>query len=295
MLKQGSSCTRRTFVHVLGAAALGLVGCSSGAQTDQRGGSQGSAEPAAETKTLVVFAAASLTESLTEAGDLFKAANDGVDISFNFDSSGTLKTQIQEGADCDVFISAGQKQMNQMDITAASDVNTEGLDLIDHDTRFDILENKVTLVVPEGNPKNIQSFDDLASHLQAGDILMVMGNSDVPVGQYTQKILAYYNLDEEALASAGTITYATNVKEVTSQVSAGSADCGVIYQTDAYSAGLTVVDSATKDMCGRVVYPAAAIKAAPNPEGARAFLDFLRGDEASADFSEVGFTPLVSN
>ena len=235
-----------------------------------------------------------MTESLTRAGDQFAAANGQYDLSFNYDSSGTLKTQIQEGADCDVFISAGQKQMNQMDITAASDVNTEGLDLIDHDTRFDILENKVTLVVPEGNPKSIQSFDDLASHLQTGGILMVMGNSDVPVGQYTQKILAYYNLDEEALASAGTITYATNVKEVTSQVSAGSADCGVIYQTDAYSAGLAVVDSATKDMCGRVVYPAAATKAAPNPEGARAFLDFLKGDEATADFQEVGFTPLAN-
>ena len=154
--------------------------------------------------------------------------------------------------------------MNQMDITVASDVNTEGLDLIDHDTRFDILENKVTLAVPGGNPKSIQSFDDLASHLQAGDILMAMGNSDVPVGQYPED-LAYYNLDE-TLASAGTITYATNVKEVTSQVSAGSANCGVIYQTDAYSAGLAVVDSATKDMCGRVVCPAAAIKAAPHPE-----------------------------
>lgn len=280
--------SRRQFMGgtAAAAAALGLAAC---------GGNGSASKDDAKKSTIIVFAAASMTESLTRAGDQFTAANDQYGLSFNYDSSGTLKTQIQEGADCDVFISAGQKQMNQMDITAASDVNTEGLDLIDHDTRFDILENKVTLVVPEGNPKNIQSFDDLASHLQAGDILMVMGNSDVPVGQYTQKILAYYNLDEEALASAGTITYATNVKEVTSQVSAGSADCGVIYQTDAYSAGLTVVDSATKDMCGRVVYPAAAIKAAPNPEGARAFLDFLRGDEASADFSEVGFTPLVSN
>ena len=280
--------SRRQFMGgtAAAAAALGLAACD---------GNGSASKDDAKKSTIVVFAAASMTESLTKAGDQFTAKNDQYELSFNFDSSGTLKTQIQEGADCDVFISAGQKQMNQMDITAASDVNTEGLDLIDHDTRFDILENKVTLAVPEGNPKNIQSFDDLASHLQAGDILMVMGNSDVPVGQYTQKILACYNLDEEALASAGTITYATNVKEVTSQVSAGSADCGVIYQTDAYSAGLTVVDSATKDMCGRVVYPAAAIKAAPNPEGARAFLDFLRGDEASADFSEVGFTPLVSN
>ena len=287
--------SRRQFMGgtAAAAAALGLAACGgNSASTD--GGNGSASKDDAKKSVIVVFAAASMTESLTRAGDQFAAANDQYELSFNYDSSGTLKTQIQEGADCDVFISAGQKQMNQMDITAASDVNTEGLDLIDHDTRFDILENKVTLVVPEGNPKNIQSFDDLASHLQVGDILMVMGNSDVPVGQYTQKILAYYNLDEEALASAGTITYATNVKEVTSQVSAGSADCGVIYQTDAYSAGLTVVDSATKDMCGRVVYPAAATKAAPNPEGARAFLDFLKGDEATADFSEVGFTPLAN-
>ena len=287
--------SRRQFMGgtAAAAAALGLAACGgNSASTD--GGNGSASKDDAKKSVIVVFAAASMTESLTRAGDQFTAANDQYELSFNYDSSGTLKTQIQEGADCDVFISAGQKQMNQMDITAASDVNTEGLDLIDHDTRFDILENKVTLVVPEGNPKNIQSFDDLATHLQAGDILMVMGNSDVPVGQYTQKILAYYNLDEEALASAGTITYATNVKEVTSQVSAGSADCGVIYQTDAYSAGLTVVDSATKDMCGRVVYPAAATKAAPNPEGARAFLDFLKGDEATADFQEVGFTPLAN-
>lgn len=290
-----TNVSRRQFMGgtAAAAAALGLAACGgNSASTD--GGNGSASKDDAKKSTIVVFAAASMTESLTRAGDQFTAANDQYELSFNYDSSGTLKTQIQEGADCDVFISAGQKQMNQMDITAASDVNTEGLDLIDYDTRFDILENKVTLVVPEGNPKNIQSFDDLASHLQAGDILMVMGNSDVPVGQYTQKILAYYNLDEEALASAGTITYATNVKEVTSQVSAGSADCGVIYQTDAYSAGLTVVDSATKDMCGRVVYPAAATKAAPNPEGARAFLDFLKGDEASADFQEVGFTPLAN-
>ena len=287
--------SRRQFMGgtAAAAAALGLAACG-GNRASTDGGNGSASKDDAKKSAIVVFAAASMTESLTRAGDQFAAANDQYELSFNYDSSGTLKTQIQEGADCDVFISAGQKQMNQMDITAASDVNAEGLDLIDHDTRFDILENKVTLVVPEGNPKTIQSFDDLASHLQAGDILMVMGNSDVPVGQYTQKILAYYNLDEEALASAGTITYATNVKEVTSQVSAGSADCGVIYQTDAYSAGLAVVDSATEDMCGRVVYPAAVTKAAPNPEGARAFLDFLKGDEATADFSEVGFTPLAN-
>lgn len=273
-------------------AALGLAACGgNSASTD--GGNGSASKDDAKKSAIVVFAAASMTESLTRAGDQFTAANDQYDLSFNYDSSGTLKTQIQEGADCDVFISAGQKQMNQLDAAAISG-NEEGLDLIESDTRFNILQNEVTLVVPEGNPRNINGFDELAEHLKAGDVKLAMGNSDVPVGQYTQKILAYYNLDEEALASAGTITYATNVKEVTSQVSAGSADCGVIYQTDAYSAGLAVVDSATKDMCGRVVYPAAATKAAPNPEGARAFLDFLKGDEATADFSEVGFTPLAN-
>ena len=71
----------------------------------------------------------------------------------NLDSSGTLKTQIEEGAACDIFISAAQKQMNQLDIEAAPETNPDGLDFIDHETRVNLLENKVVLVVPEGNPK----------------------------------------------------------------------------------------------------------------------------------------------
>ena len=276
------------------AAAAGLAACGNGGSADAGTSSDasGSASASADEKTkVIVFAAASMTESLTRAGDQFTSENGQYELSFNYDSSGTLKTQIQEGADCDVFISAGQKQMNQLDAEAEKD-HEDGLDLIDHATRFDILENKVTLVVPEGNPKSIQGFDDLAEHLKAGDVLLCMGNSDVPVGQYTQKILAYYDLSEDDLAAAGAITYGTNVKEVTSQVKEAAVDCGVIYKTDAFSAGLTVVDEATKEMCGRVVYPAAATKNAPQPDAAKAFLEFLKGDEASADFEEVGFTPL---
>lgn len=288
----GSGITRRSFVSAaVAAAGLGLAACGS-AQSQTQSTSSTAAGPTPTAKTLTVFAAASLTESLTEAGELFKAANDGVGISFNFDSSGTLKTQIQEGADCDVFISAGQKQMNQLDAGAASG-NSEGLDLINHDTRFDILENKVTLCVPEGNPKAIQGFDDMVQKLRAHDILLGMGNSDVPVGQYTQKILAYYNLDETELAGAGCITYGTNVKEVTSQVFEAAVDCGVIYKTDATSANLTMVDEATEEMCGRVVYPAAAIKNAPQPELAASFLDFLKTKDAGDCFEKVGFTPLA--
>ena len=241
---------------------------------------------------LVVFAAASMTETLTELGSRYMAAHENVTIVFNFDSSGTLKTQIEEGAVCDVFISAGQKQMNQLDINADPAVNVGGLDYILEGSRFNILENKVALAVPEGNPRNIQSYEDLRDGLQNGTVLLAMGNADVPVGQYTQKILAYFELDEAALAQAGCLTYGTNVKEVTTQVKEGAVDCGIIYQTDAASAGLTVVDTATAEMCGQVIYPAAVLKASENAETAKDFLAFLTSAEAGEVFSAVGFTPL---
>ena len=98
-----------------------------------------------------------------------------------------------------------------------------------------------------------------------------MGNADVPVGQYTQKILAYYELSEDDLAAAGSVTYGSNVKEVTTQVSEAAVDCGIIYQTDAFSAGLTVVDTATAEMCGQIIYPAAVLNISQNPDAAQAF------------------------
>jgi molybdate transport system substrate-binding protein len=212
---------------------------------------------------------------------------------FNFDSSGTLKTQIQEGAVCDVFLSAGKKQMDQLDIAADPAVNTEGLDFVLEGTRFDILENKVALAVPEGNPAGICSYNDLKARLEQGTVLLAMGNSDVPVGQYTQKILAHFELDEAELAADGQLTYGSNAKEVTVQVTEGAVDCGIIYATDACSAGLTVVDTATAEMCGQVVYPAAVLNTSGQPEAAKAFLEFLKGDAACAVFEAVGFTPLA--
>lgn len=245
-----------------------------------------------EKEEIIVFAAASMTETLNQVKDVYEKENN-VTITYNFDSSGTLKTQIQEGADCDLFISAGQKQMNQLDLSSDKEINKEGLDFVAGDTRLNLLENKVVLVVPEGNPKGIESFDDLAARLAEGSILMAMGNSDVPVGQYTQKILNFYGLDEGALAKSGVITYGSNVKEVTTQVSEGSVDCGIVYCTDAFSAGLTVIDGASKDMCGQVIYPAAVLKTAKNPDAAKAFLDYLTGSEAMAIFEAVGFSPVA--
>ena len=249
--------------------------------------------PEAEPVELIVFAAASMTETMNQIAEMYKTVAPNVTLTYNFDSSGTLKTQIQEGAECNLFISAGQKQMNQLDITADPEVNTDKLDFVLEGTRINLLENRVTLCVPEGNPKDIKSFDDLADKLKEGSVLMAMGNSDVPVGQYTQKILAFYGLDEEKLAKDGVITYGTNVKEVTTQVTEASVDCGVVYCTDAFSAGLTPVDYATKEMCGQVIYPAAVLNISGNQEAAKEFLAYLQTDEAMKVFEAVGFASVA--
>ena len=290
--------SRRSFLAAAGAvgASLALTACGgSGAASGSAASSAAASaaapsEAAGEPVELIVFAAASLTETLTVLGENYTAEHPNVTFRFNFDSSGTLKTQIQEGADCDLFLSAGQKQMDQLDSAACAEGNPEGLDVVDTATRVDLLENKVVLCVPERNDKGIRSFDDLAEHLKAGDILFCMGNSDVPVGQYTQKILAYYGLDEQALAAAGVITYGSNVKEVTTQVAEASVDAGVVYCTDAFSAGLTPVDEAAAEMCGRVIYPAAVMKNAPSAAAAKEFLAYLQTDRAAAVFESVGFT-----
>ena len=290
---------KKLFAMLIAAAmVLSLTACAAPAADEPAPATEETAAPEetvpeAEPVELIVFAAASMTETLNQIAEMYKAVAPNVTLTYNFDSSGTLKTQIQEGAECDLFISAGQKQMNQLDITADPEVNTDKLDFVLEGTRINLLENRVTLCVPEGNPKDIRSFDDLADKLKAGSVLMAMGNSDVPVGQYTQKILAFYGLDEGKLAKGGVITYGTNVKEVTTQVTEASVDCGVVYCTDAFSAGLTPVDYATKEMCGQVIYPAAVLNISRNQEAAKEFLAYLQTEDAMKVFEAVGFAPVA--
>ena len=274
--------------------ALALTACGQKDTTPDTTNPDDMQTEQAQPVELIVFAAASMTETLTEIAELYKTAAPEVTVTYNFDSSGKLLTQIKEGADCDLFISAAPTQMNALDGSLIGDTekNPDGLDLIVTDSRIDLLENKVTLAVPEGNPKGIKSFGQLAELLKGGEVLLAMGNSDVPVGQYTQKLFAYYELDEATLADAGKLTYGNNVKEVTSQVSEAAADCGIIYATDAYSAGLTVVDSATAEMCGQVIYPAAVLKG-DKEDAARAFLAYLQTDAAMTVFESVGFSPAI--
>lgn len=247
---------------------------------------------AGEKTELTVFAAASMTETMTQLKTLYESEHPDIEIVYNFDSSGTLKTQIENGAECDVFVSAAPKQMNQLDISKEPAANPDRLDFVLQGTRINLVENKVALVVPEGNPKGIESFDQLAEILKKGSVLLAIGNMDVPVGQYTQKILTFYGLEESKLAAAGVFTYGSNVKEVTTQVSEAVVDCGIIYTTDAFSAGLTVVDTATEEMCGQVIYPAAVLNTSGHVEAAKDFLAFLTTNAADQVFKAVGFSPL---
>lgn len=243
-------------------------------------------EHAADPVELVVFAAASMTETLNQIAEQYKATAPNVTLTFNFDSSGTLKEQVQQGADCDLFISAAQKQMNQLDSTADIAVNTDGLDFVLQGTRVNLLSNKVVLVVPEGNPAGVTSFDDVATEKVK---LVALGNSDVPVGQYSEEIFTSMGV-WDGLNADQKITFGTNVKEVTAQVAEAAVDCGVVYATDAASAGLTVIAEAPADSHKPVVYPAAVLNITKHEAEAKSFLAYLGSDDCVAVFESVGFS-----
>lgn len=274
---------KKMFALVLALAmALGLTACTSttGGETEE------------ETVDVVVFAAASMEASLTEIAGQYKTVAPNVNLVFTFDSSGTLKTQIEEGAVCDLFISAAQKQMNQLDSADTTGTNTAGLDFVYSDTRIDLVENKVVLAVPDDNPKDIQTFSDLGTDKLS---LLCLGNDDVPVGAYSLEILDILGIDIAQLESDGKVTYASNVSEVANQVKEGAVDCGIIYATDANTYELNVVDQAAADMCSQVIYPAAVMKSGTEgaKDAAQAFLDYLHTDENAVSVLEgVGFTVL---
>ncbi len=277
-------------VAILLAAVMlfALAACSSKTEPAAEPAGSEAAETEAEPVTLYVFAAASMTETLDQIIALYKTVAPNVTIVPTYDSSGTLKTQIQEGAACDIFISAAQKQMNQLD--AAKDAesgNEEGLDFVLSDTRVDLLENKVVLAVPDENPKGIETFADLGTDKLS---LLCIGNEDVPVGAYSEEILTTLGI-LDTLEASGKLTYGSNVKEVTTQVKEGTVDAGIIYATDAFSAELTVVDQADSSLCRQVIYPAAVLNITENEQAARDFLAFLQTDEAMEVFQAVGFAP----
>lgn len=236
---------------------------------------------------LIVFAAASMTETLNEIKLLYEKENTNVKLIFNFDSSGTLLKQILAGADCDIFISAAEKQMDLLDIKSDEKSNPDKNDFLLNGTRDNLLQNEVVLAVPDDNKQDINSFKDLLTDKLT---CLAIGNSDVPVGAYTIEILDYLGKSVSEFERQGKITYGSNVKEVTTQVKEGTVDAGIIYATDAKSSNIKIVDVATSDMCRQVIYPAAILKATKHKDEAIKFLSYLKSDSAMNVFASVGFT-----
>ena len=257
------------------ALAVGMLGACSPKQAEPKKDTKVEKKEGTEKKKITVFAAASMTETMEQIKKVYEEKHKNIELVYTFDSSGTLKKQIEQGAQADIFISAAQKQMNALDKTKTADAKV----VIDEASRFNLLENKVVLAVAKGNPAKVEKFEDLAND---NITKIALGNSDVPVGQYSEELLKNLKIWEKIQPK---VTLGSNVKEVTTWVKEGVASCGIIYATDAYSAGLEVVATAKEGMIKTpVLYPAAVLKDSKNAKEAKEFLEFLKGNECKAIF-----------
>lgn len=228
---------------------------------------------------LTVLAAASMTDAMQEIGEAYQETHENIEFTYQFDSSGTLKTQIEEGAPADIFISAATKQMDEL---------VQG-ELVEEDSVFPWLENKVVLIVPKDSEDGPDSFEDAAEE----EVPMIaIGNEDVPVGQYTQTIYQNLGLWENIQAKAN---LASNVRQVLDWVATGNAPCGVVYATDAQiEKNVKVVCEAPKGSCDPVIYPAGMVSASKEKEASAEFLEYLKTEEVSEILEAYGFTPYQS-
>ncbi len=225
--------------------------------------------------SLLTAAAASLQNALEEINPLFKSANSGVELKYNFAASGPLQQQIEQGAPVDVFISAAAQQMD----------NLQKKDLLLADTRQQLLTNTLVLIVPNNSTLNLTSFDQL-NDAKVEKIAMGEPRS-VPVGKYAEEVFTKLGILEELRPK---FVYGNSVRNVLSAVESGNADAGIVYLTDAkISKQVKQVATAAKDLHSPIVYPIAVIKASKNPEAAKAYVQFLSSNPAQDVFKKYGF------
>lgn len=256
---------------ILGVMLLG--GCAAPAENGKA--EEDCAEEKTEQTEIRVLAAASLTDAFTEIAKEYKKEEPDIRLVFSFESSGTLKTQIEEGAPADVFVSAAMKQMEALDAAG----------LIKSDTIRKLLENKVVLIKPAGADSKITSFEDAASDKTE---MIAIGNADVPVGQYTETIYRNLGLWDAVQAKAN---LATNVRQVLDWVATGNAPCGVVYATDAMiEPKVEVICEAPEGTCEKVIYPAGVVKASAHLEEAKRFEEYLTSEKAAKILEKYGFT-----
>ena len=287
---------KKPFAVVMAAMMVAgmMAGCSSKPQentaaateTETIAAETTAAETEAESKaeakadlgeqSILVAAAASLKNAYEdELIPMFEEQYPGVTVEGTYDSSGKLQTQIEEGLEADVFMSAATKQMKALD--------DEGM--IASDSIVNLLENKIVLIVPAGSDSKIDSFEKIgdAASIALGD------PESVPAGQYAKEALTNLNVWDSIQDK---VSFGTNVTEVLNQVAAASADAGIVYATDAASKAdqVTVVAEAPEgSLEKKVIYPVAVVKATAHEDAAKAFVDFLQTPEAIAVFESYGF------
>jgi molybdate transport system substrate-binding protein len=229
----------------------------------------------AQTKvSLTISAAASLKDALVEVEASYKQSHADIDFSNNFASSGTLATQIDQGAPVDVFLSAATRQMD--------DLETKGL--IASGTRHNLLRNTLVLIAPLDS--TLRDFEGLT---QSEIRLIALGDpASVPAGQYgRQTLLALHLMDKISTK----IVFAKDVRQVLTYVETGNADAGLVYLSDAKSSSkVRIVTAAPDSSHDPIVYPAAVVKGSHNKEASQTFVEYLGGAAAAAVFVKHGFT-----
>lgn len=230
-----------------------------------------------EETEILVAAAASLKNAYEDKLiPMFEEANPGVTVKGTYDSSGKLQTQIEEGLDADVFMSAATKQMKALD--------EEGM--IASDTITDLLENKIVLIVPAGNEKKLEKFEDI----EKADSIALGDSASVPAGQYSEEALTNLGIWDKIQDK---VSFGTNVTEVLNQVAAASADAGIVYATDAASMAdkvEVVAEAPEGSLSKKVIYPVAVVKGTAHEEVAKEFVAFLQTDKAITVFEDYGFS-----
>lgn len=254
------------FIVLIVTMALGLVAC---------GKDEKNSDKKAESGELYISAAASLQDALNEITENFNKDNK-VDFKLNYGGSGALQTQIEEGANADIFMSASSKQMDAL---------IKG-GFIDENEKVDLLLNYVVLITPKENKSQVKSIDDLATDKVK---LVALGDpQSVPVGQYSQEILKFYEIADKVNSKT---SYASDVRQVLNWVSSGEVDAGFVYKTDAMlkDANVEIIESAPKDSHKQVIYPVAPLKESKNKELAEKFIQYLKSEEAMKIFEKYGF------
>ena len=257
----------------------GVTACSSGASAPAATKAESKAEAKADLgeQSILVAAAASLKNAYEdELIPMFEEQYPGVTVEGTYDSSGKLQTQIEEGLEADVFMSAATKQMKALD--------EEGM--IASDTITDLLENKIVLIVPTGNEKKLEKFEDIEN----ADSIALGDPASVPAGQYAQEALTNLGIWDKIQDK---VSFGTNVTEVLNQVAAASADAGIVYATDAASMAdqvEVVAEAPEGSLAKKVIYPVAVVKGTAHEEVAKEFVAFLQTDKAITVFEEYGFS-----